>query len=81
VDTTGAAESRIAVESFAASAPLPESVSTREGPDPGAITVVHRRISSVGTSVPSRSRTELRARFRSWPTAPLLVLSRDAISS
>ena len=77
--TTGAAESRIAPEILAVSAPLPASVNARDGP--AEAVVINRASSSTGTSAPSRSRTEARARFRSWRTAPLLAASRAAISS
>jgi len=76
--TTGAAESRIALETLAASAPLPASVSPR---GPAEAVVTHRAISSTGMSAPSRSRIDARARFSSWRTAPLLAQSRAAISS
>jgi hypothetical protein len=60
--TTGAAESRIALEIFAASAPVPANDNVRLGAEPAAISV-HRNTSSTGMSAPNRSRTDVRARW------------------
>ena len=67
--TTGnAVASSTAVENFAASAPVPQSVNALVRPEVAAL-VIDRSSSSAGTSAHSRSRTAARALFKSWRTA------------
>jgi PPE-repeat protein len=70
-----------AAQALAPSTQAPDMVAPPAASAPLAPVSAHRTSGSTGISAPSRSRTEHRARFSSWRTAPWLEPSRAAISS